>query len=91
MYKMNFNFDDAWKIAYEYYEISWGVKGISKIKDLGEKWFFYPKETEPFFGGSHITISKYDGKIDEFSLPNEKNFQLLKEATNVEVPNEYKE
>lgn len=88
---MNFDFDQACKIAYEYYKEAWKTVGLNKISDLGEKWIFYPKVTEVNYGSHHITISKINGEIKPFVLPNKDNFELLKNATSVDVPEEYKE
>lgn len=83
-------FNYACKIAYEYYKEAWKVTGLKEAKDLGEKWLFYPKGEEEFFGDSHITVSKVDAEIENFVLPNKENFDLLKKATTVEIAKEYK-
>lgn len=84
------NFDKACKIAYEYYKEAWQVSGLVEAKDLGEKWLFYPKSEVPFFGDSHITVSKTDLQVENFLLPDKENFELLTKATAVEIPEEYK-
>lgn len=84
------DYNQACKIAYEYYKEAWKISGLSMAKDLGEMWIFYPSISEPFFGDSHITVSKKDGQIENFNLPDENNFHLLKNATIVEIPKEFK-
>lgn len=79
-------YSEAGKIAYAYYEEIWHVKGLCEAKDLGEKWIFYPDVQEPFFGNSHITVSKEDGRIEPFILPDMENFKLLKNAVIMEIP-----
>ena len=84
------NFDEACKMAYEYYKNGWKIEGLSEVKDLGEKWLFYPNTNEPVFGSSYITINKNNGKLEQFILPDEENFKLLKEAINIDIPENYK-
>lgn len=81
---------NACKIAYEFYNETWSVSGLCDAKDLGEKWLFYPNSNEPFFGGSHIVISKADGSVEQFVLPDEENFKLLKHSVPVEIPDEFR-
>lgn len=86
---MTMDFMQACRIAYEYYKECWDAKGLSMIKDVGEKWIFYPSMDEPFFGGHHISIQKSDGEVKPFVLPDKQNFELLKRAVDVEVPEEF--
>ena len=79
-------YGEACEIAYAYYKEVWHVKGLCEAKDLGEKWIFYPEMEEPFFGDSHITVSKVDGRIEPFILPDMENFRLLENAVVVEIP-----
>lgn len=83
------DFMQACKIAYEYYKEYWGTEGLRKIKDVGEKWIFYPNMNEPFFGDHHISVAKSDGKIAPFVLPDKHNFELLKGAVDVKIPEEF--
>lgn len=83
------DFIQASRIAYEYYKECWDTEGLRGAKDLGEKWIFYPDTSEPFFGDSHITVSKNEGEIELFILPDKENFALLKKAVDVEIPKEF--
>ncbi len=83
-------YEEACKLAYDFYKVSTNVNGLSKAMDLGEKWIFYPSYSEDVFGDTTITISKEDGQIENFQLPDYKNFELLKNATSLEIPNEFK-
>lgn len=85
------DYASACKTAYEFYKEAWHTSGLCDAKDLGEKWLFYPNSDEPFFGGSHITVSKTDGSVEQFVLPDEGNFKLLKTAASVEIPAEFKD
>lgn len=84
------DYASACKTAYEFYKEAWHASGLCDAKDLGEKWVFYPHSNEPFFGGSHIAISKANGAMEQFVLPDEENFKLLKNAVSVEIPDEFK-
>lgn len=77
------------RIAYEYYKECWGAEGLRMVKDVGEKWVFYPNVDVPVFGDHHISIQKSDGEIKPFVLPDKHNFELLKSAVSVEVPEEF--
>ena len=81
---------DACRIAYEYYQAAWHVRGLCEAKDLGEKWIFYPASDEVFFGNSHITVSKRDGRIEPFVLPDVENFRLMKNGVVTEIPEEFR-
>ena len=83
------DFTQACRIAYEYYKECWDAEGLSKVKDVGEKWVFYPNVDGSFFGNHHISIQKSDGEIKPFVLPNKQNFELLKRAVDVEIPKEF--
>lgn len=85
------DYANACKMAYDYYKKVWHISGLCDAKDLSAKWIFYPNSNEHFFGGSHISISKADGSIGNFVLPDEENFKLLKNAVSVEIPAEFKE
>lgn len=84
------DFIQACRIAYVYYKECWEIEGLSEAKDLGEKWLFYPKTSQPFFGNSHITVSKGQGQVKQFMLPDQENFALLKTALDVDLPEEFK-
>lgn len=84
------NFGQACRIAHEYYKECWGAESLSMAKDLGMKWIFYPEIDQPFFGTNYITIAKADGEIAPFILPDKENFELLKKAIDVEIPEEFR-
>ena len=71
---------EACSLAKAYYLQEWECSELSEIKDLGEKWLFYPDNEKDAFGRFHITVSKSDGKIEPFFLPSKENFELLKNA-----------
>ena len=70
------DYASACKTAYEFYKEAWHTSGLCDAKDLG---------------GSHITVSKTDGSVEQFVLPDEGNFKLLKTAASVEIPAEFKD
>ncbi len=77
---------EACKLALAFYAEDRKATALSEIKDLGEKWLFYPEESDEDFGRFSITIRKDDGKMEPFHLPNKENFALLKQAKPVEIP-----
>ncbi len=84
------DFDKACQLAVEYYTQEWGCSTLSEIKDLGEKWIFYPTDEESAFANFHITIRKDNGKPEPFILPSRENFELLAKAKAVDVPEAYR-
>lgn len=78
--------------AMEYFKENYGDSGFCSIQDLGECWLFEGKNKNGLviYGKPGITINKESGKQELFCLPDEKNFELLDEAVEIVVPEEYR-
>ena len=83
-------FNDACKIALDYYKFACNATGLSEAKDLGDKWLFYQNGNDIKFGESNITVIKKDGNIERFNLPNKDNFKLLENAKTIDIPSEFR-
>ncbi len=82
------NLKEACDKAKEYYSKEWGCSDLSEIKDLGDKWLFFPTDETKAFGNFHITVDKATGEVEPFILPLKENFDRLKKAVVVQKPNE---
>ena len=85
-------FELACKKAMEYFKKEYGDTGLCSIKDLGDKCLFDGSDDEQsiVYGKQGITVDKKTGKLEIFYLPDEVNFKLLDNATDVDIPEEYK-
>ncbi len=85
-------FKSACNKAMEYFKKEYGDTGLCSIKDLGDKWLFDGSDDEQsiVYGKQGITIDKKTGEMELFQLPNEKNFELLDDAADISIPEEYK-
>lgn len=84
-------FEEACKIACDFYEKTLGIQGIYKPYDIGDAWVFNGgREEERRIGVQKIAVSKTDGGIRAFNLPSKKNFALLEAGTEVELPEQYR-
>ena len=85
-------FKSACNKAMEYFKKEYGDTGLCSIKDLGDKWLFDGSDDEQsiVYGKQGITIDKKTGEMELFQLPNEKNFELLGDAVDISIPEEYK-
>ena len=84
-------FEDACKKAYNFFRENTQQIAIYSAMDAGEFWLFFG-DTDGYVdvGGQGIKLNKDSGEIEEFTLPNIENFQIMKNAVSLEVPNEFK-
>ena len=75
-----------------YFEKEYGDTGLCLIMDIGDRWLFdgASAQSETIYGKQGITIDKNTGEIDLFYLPNDKNFELLEDAVDIVILEEYK-
>lgn len=85
----NITLENACEIALKYYQQK-GYTKLGGIRDLGEKWLIAPKRDNAVYGEMNITVNKADGKIADFVLPDTSNFELLRIADSIELPDNYK-
>lgn len=85
-------FEEACKKAMEYFKKEYGDTGLCSIRDLGSKWLFDGSDNEQrvVYGKQGITVDKKTGELELFYLPDETNFELLDDAVDVNIPEEYK-
>ena len=85
-------FKSACEKAMNYFQKEYGDIGFYSIKDLGDRWLFdgASEQSETIYDKQGITIDKNTGKLDLFYLPNDKNFELLEDAVDIVIPEEYK-
>lgn len=84
-------FENACKIAMEYFKREYGDVGLLPVSDVGDRWVFsgYNAKREILYGKQSIAINKDTGEKTIFYLPDEENFKLLEESTEIQVPKEY--
>lgn len=84
-------FETACKKAMDFLKKEYGDDGFSSIMDLGDRWLFDGTDAKRtiFYGKPGVTIDKKSGTLGFFLLPDEKNFELLNEAIEVEIPKNY--
>lgn len=85
-------FKSACEKAMNYFQKEYGDTGFCSIKDLGDRWLFdgASASSGTVYGKQGITIDKKTGEIDLFYLPDDKNFELLEEAVEIVIPEEYR-
>lgn len=85
------DFKKICKIAYQYFDNSFGIKGISTIRDIGESYFFEPKSSGQNinYAINPILISKENKVISIFD-PSIENLKLLMNGIEIIIPEEYK-
>lgn len=72
--------------AYESAQFYFQGQAIICVLDAQSHWIFYAGETGTVeIGSSGIKISKETGKIEDFILPDEENFELLDRATKMDI------
>ena len=59
----------------------------NRIREIGRLQF---SDTSVVYGKQCITIDKDTGERELFYLPNDKNFELLDNAVDIVIPEEYK-
>lgn len=76
----------------EYFKKEYGDVGLLPVLDIGDRWVFsgYNAKNETLYGKQSIAVNKITGEQTVFYLPDEENFKLLDEATEIQVPKEYK-
>lgn len=83
------SFEKACKIAYDYYK-EHSKKGLGEANDLGDSWLFSGGDPDAIDdGGYAITVDKKSGKVEDFILPNKRNFERLAKAVPEDIPMEY--
>ena len=85
------NFEEACKMAYDFFRENTQKIAIYSAMDAGEFWIFFG-DTDGYVdvGGQGIKVNKFNGEIDEFTLPNLENFKIMKNAIQIDVPCEFK-
>lgn len=85
-------FEEACKIAFEYFKKGYGDIGLFPALDIGDRWVFNGDNIkhETNYSRQLISVSKSTGECDLFYLPDDENFKLLEEATEIQVPKEYR-
>lgn len=76
----------ACEIAIDYYLKNTNKKYISKIYEHQDMWIIFGISDEIEYGGCGISIDKNTGKISMFSLPSEKNFEIIDSSIQCQVP-----
>ena len=81
----------ACEIAVDYFKKEQGKTGVCEILDAGNVWIIFGgNEGEVEIGAVDITVNKDDGTIALFILPSSENFELMNNAVEIDVPQEFK-
>lgn len=60
---------------------------VSKAMDAETHWIFYAVPEEgAVIGNTGVKIDKATGKLEDFILPDDENFELLDRAKEIELP-----
>lgn len=79
------DFHKAIELARQYYSEK-GLEELTKVYDADKIWVVYAgKKDQPKFGNAGIAINKETGEISRFILPSRTNFEILKNATLMEM------
>lgn len=79
------DFHGALELARKYYAEK-GLDELTKVYDADKIWVVYAgKKDQPKFGNSGIAIDKESGEISRFILPSRVNFEILKNATLIDI------
>lgn len=79
------DFHIAVEIARKYYAEK-GQQELTKVYDTKKIWIVYAgKKDQPKFGNAGIAIDKETGEISRFILPSRTNFEILKNATLIDI------
>ncbi|MGM9521467.1 MAG: hypothetical protein ACI3VB_03205 [Oscillospiraceae bacterium] len=77
--------NSALEIARKYYDER-GMQDLTKVYDAENAWIIYAgKKDQPRYGNAGISIDKETGDISSFVLPSRRNFEILKNATLIEL------
>jgi hypothetical protein len=72
--------DAAFRRAEEYFMAAGGLK-VTKALETKNYWIFFGGDEEGCeYGGYGIKINKESSRTEDFVLPDDENFRLLKEA-----------
>lgn len=78
--------------AMEHFREYYNDTGLAYISDVGDRWVF--AGTHPnaavFYGKQDVSVNKETGELEIFYLPDIKNLDLLDNAKDVEIPEEYR-
>lgn len=78
----------ATKMANEYLLEEEGLP-VTTAMDAETHWIFYAVPEEgPGIGSAGVKIDKRTGKLEDFILPDDENFELLDRAKEIKLPNE---
>ena len=79
------DFSTAIEIAKIYFAKK-GLEELTKVYDADKIWVIYAgKKDQLRFGNSGIAVDKETGEISTFILPSRINFEILKNATLIEI------
>ena len=83
-------FNEACKIAYEYYSKR-GVHGLKVANDLGDEYAFMGNIETTYYGGDicPIIISKKTGQVGGFAFYLPENIKALDNSTKMTIPDEF--
>ena len=82
------DFESAVKAANDYLLEEEGLP-VNKAFDAETHWIFYAVPEEgPGIGNAGVKVDKTTGKLEDFILPDDANFELLDRAKEIEVPPE---
>ena len=82
----------ACQTALKYFEKVDNDTGLYSIRDVGDRWVFSGGSKKPtvFYGKQAIAIKKDGEGILPFHLFDERNWELLDHAKDIEVPEEFR-
>ena len=79
-------FKVALKMANDYFSKEDGLP-VTQAMDAETHWIFYAVPEEgPALGNAGVKIEKATGKLEDFILPDDENFELLDRAKAIEIP-----
>lgn len=82
------SFEEACEMTSRFYNEAWEIDRLVRAVDLGERWLIYPA-VDALFGVTFYSISKEDGSMEPFVLPDSHNFELLDKAVEIDVPDKF--
>ena len=83
------DFEDAVKAANEYLLDAEGLP-VTKALDAQTHWVFFAVPKEGYaVGNAGVKVDKQSGKLEDFILPDDENFELLDRAKDIDIPPEF--